>query len=162
MMSGESNDGFGWKHWNVTVTEAQLVELAEWVEDRWPNARGFNRPDRVAWEFRHLPAVAVKEAAQAHFDAGNSRPPSYAELKREGARIAAARNMLDPNINDCDVRGYHGPWAIDTPMKVTVEPIPPGYREATCVGCGLVKRDTASKLKTVGEAAEAETLPEPM
>jgi len=130
------------------TTSQELLGVIEWIKDRYPSANIYRHWENVHHDFTMIPVSTVFEAAQNHYDAGNKTPPSFSELRKEAARIAGAKGLIDPEANDCDVRGSHSRnWALSSTDDK-------GNREAMCLDCGSIIIKEAHKLLTVGEAAQ--------
>ena len=140
------------------TTANELLGVIDWIKDRYPSSNIYRNWENVHHDFTMLPVSTVQEAAERHYQGGNKQPPSFSELRKEAAMIATGKGIIDPQANNCDVRGSHSRnWAL-SPTD------PKGNREAMCIDCGAIIIKPAHKLLTVGEAAlvAAETrLPAP-
>lgn len=123
---------------------SQFEELVTWIEERWPTTKNFANWSKVAYDFVAIPLEAGMDAAHNFYNSGAKTAPTISELKAEAARIAAYKNMSDPQATNCEALGGHGAWAIeDRPDGVT--------REAMCVVCGVIRIGPRESILTKGE-----------
>jgi len=129
------------------TTSQELLGVIEWIKDRYPSANIYRHWENVHHDFTMIPVSAVQEAAEHHYDEGNKMAPGFPELRKAAIIIAGSKGLIDPNSNNCDVRGSHSRnWA----LSMTDDK---GNREAECLDCGAIIIKEAHKLLTVGEAA---------
>lgn len=134
------------------MSPVELAKVIDFLEDAWPGTRNFRHAEKLAHAFGGLPARAVWEAANNHFNAGNKHAPTISELKESAAMIARGQAGLEVDRANCDSRGHHSRnWAITDIDKTDDKG--QRLREAMCVDCGATVIRPAGQLLTVGEKA---------
>lgn len=145
------------------MTPIEFEEVVDWIEARWPSTKSYQRWEDLAADFGQIPQSAALSVIQDHYDQGQAHPLSSSQLRKLAGRLAYERGKgEDPQNTECAVRGFHGVWAITTnqtyygavPHDEGLGTLPPGFREGTCVICGMVVRDHESKMLTVGETEQ--------
>lgn len=128
------------------MSPGELAKVVDWIEDRWPGTKAWRYADKIANDFIALPETAVWEAARNYYNAGHRTAPTPAETREAALRIARGAGTFDPQATDCNVRGHHGPLAIELVGKEGED-----KREAMCVDCGTIRYGTSRQFPTVGE-----------
>lgn len=136
------------------MTVIEFEELVDWIEARWPSSKAFQRWETLAGDFYQVPKAAAEIVLQEHYDEGNKYPLSVSQLKKQASHIAYAKQMIDPELSECSVRGFHGVFAVQTedtyygmvPHNGGLGKLPPGFAEGTCVVCGVTVRKPAEDL----------------
>lgn len=124
------------------MTGSELSDLAEWILDRWPQARAWGKADRLLEDFTPLKGRVVTETVREMYRNGRATAPSPSEVVAAVRDRRAYEDIGEPI--DCHTEGRRHVWGIWAEDSI-------GRRHGICAVCKAERWFPDGKLRTSGE-----------